>query len=78
MNHIGWGIPLLVLGLSMAAPQDAKDKPATPSDQFNTLVKDFYEMTHLFTFKAKTDDEKNQAVARVGKLIQAAVEGNAK
>lgn len=65
MNYMSC-IPILVIGLAAANFQAAgKDKPAA---QFESLVKEFYEMTHVFTFKAKTDEERNPAIARVGAL----------
>ena len=67
MNRIG-GIVVLVLGLSVAAARDeGKDKSASPAEQYKALVKEFYEAANLHS-KAATDEERNQAVARVDRL----------
>src|SRR5262245_42837075 len=69
MGHMAGGILVLLLGLPVAAAADeTEDKPATPAEQYQALVKAFYEETHVFSFKAKTDEERNAAVARVDKL----------
>src|SRR5437899_8178051 len=58
------GILVLVLSLSMAAPQD---KPVSPAEQYRALLKEFGEAAHA-NWKAATDEERNQAAARVEPL----------
>jgi hypothetical protein len=58
-----------VFGLSVVAGAvEGQDKPATPAEQYKALVNEFYDATQVFSFKAKTDEERNEAVARVDKL----------
>jgi hypothetical protein len=54
--------------IQKAAQDKGRDKSATPADRHKALVKDFYETTHVFSFKAKTDADRNKAVARVAAL----------
>ena len=61
------GILILVLGLSVAAEDRGRDKPATPTEQYQALLKEFYEATRIH-FTATTDEERNKAVTRVDKL----------
>lgn len=68
MNRIVGGILVIVLSLPAAATQERQDKPASPAEQHKALVKEFYEMAQVFSFKAKSDQEKDQAVARVAQL----------
>jgi hypothetical protein len=44
---------LIMLSLSVAAGDDARDKPATPEEQYKALVKDFYQAANL-SFNATT------------------------
>jgi hypothetical protein len=68
MNRIAVGILFLALGLSVAAARDeGKDKPATPAEQYQAFVKEFYEASRVH-FNATTDEERNKSVARVDKL----------
>src|SRR5262245_24327621 len=67
MSRIGGTLGLL-LGLSVAAAGDKRgDKPATPEDRYKALVKEYYEATNAF-WKAQTEEERKQAVARVDRL----------
>lgn len=67
MNEIVRG--LLVLGLSvMAGAVEAQEKSATPAEQFKAMAEEFFELTQVVAFKAKNDEERNEAVARVDKL----------
>ena len=50
-----------------AAQNEGKDKPATLAEQYQALAKEFHEAANVH-FKATTDEERNQAVARVEKL----------
>jgi len=54
---------LIVLSLSVAAGDDARDKPATPEEQYKALVKEFYQAANL-SFNATTDEERAKQVAR--------------
>src|SRR5262245_29165392 len=54
---------LIVLNLSIAAGDDARDKPTTPEEQYKALVKDFYQAASL-TFKFEADEERAKVVAR--------------
>jgi hypothetical protein len=54
---------LIILSLSMAASGDAKDKAATPEEQYRALVKEFYQAANL-SFTATTDDERAKQVGR--------------
>jgi hypothetical protein len=58
------GIMVLVLSLSMAAPQD---KPVAPAEQYRALLKEFGEAAQA-NWKATTDVERKQAAARVEPL----------
>src|SRR3977135_242961 len=58
---------LIVFSLSVAAGDDASDKPATPEEQYKALVKDFYQAANL-SFNATTDEERSKPVARAIKL----------
>jgi len=54
---------LIMVNLSVAAGDDARDKPATPEVQYKALVKEFYQAANL-SFNAATDEERAKAVAR--------------
>jgi hypothetical protein len=54
---------LIMLSLPVAAGDNARDKPATPEEQYKALVKDFYQAANL-VFKATTDDERTKQVTR--------------
>jgi hypothetical protein len=57
-----------VLGLPVAAAGDeGKDRSDSPAEQYQALVKEFYEAANVH-FKATTDEERNKAVARVDRL----------
>jgi hypothetical protein len=58
------GSLVLVLSLSMAAPQD---KPVAPAEQYSTLLKEFGEAAQA-NWQAATDEERKQAAARVEPL----------
>jgi len=57
-------VQILVLGLSMAAPED---KSAALAEQYKALVKEFGEAAHA-NWKATTDEERRRATARVEPL----------
>ena len=53
---------LMMLSLSLAAGDDAKDKAATPEEQYKALVQEFGQAANL-SFHAKTDEERAKPVA---------------
>ena len=59
-------VPVLVLSV-VAAQDEGQDKPATPAEQYQTLLKEYQDATQL-SWKAKTDEERMNAVASVDKL----------
>ena len=67
MGRIVGGILVLVLGLSVAAAEDSKDKPATPAEQYKGLLKE-YQDARADLAKAKTDEERKKIVERRDKL----------
>jgi hypothetical protein len=58
------GIVVLALGLSMAVTED---KPVSPAEQYNAILKESSEAGQA-NWKARTDEEKRQAAARVEPL----------
>lgn len=69
MNDIARGLLALVLGLSVVAGAvEAQEKLATPAEQYEAMAKEFFDLTQIVALKAKTDDERNEAVARMDKL----------
>ncbi len=68
MCRMSGGILGFLFALLATAGDARQDKPATPAEQYKALVKEFYEQTHVFSFKAKTDEERTKAVARVDDL----------
>src|SRR5262245_12584628 len=69
MNDIVRGLLALVLGLSVVAGAvEAQEKPATPAEQFKAMAEEFFDLTQVVAFKAKNDEERNEAVGRVDKL----------
>jgi hypothetical protein len=74
------GILVLLFGLSVAAGDERRDKPATPAEQYKAILKEFNEAAHSL-HKATTDEERKKAAERVdplsGRLLELA-EKNAK
>ena len=69
MHRIVGGILILVLTLSVAAAQDkGGGKSDTPAEQYQALLKDFNEAARVAYLEAKSDDERNEAIARIDKL----------
>jgi hypothetical protein len=68
MHRMAGGILVLLLGLSVAGAGDEhKDKPATPAEQYQSLLKEFNDAARgLWT--ATTDEERKQSAARVEKI----------
>src|SRR5262245_22997287 len=58
------GILVLVLSLSVAAPQD---KPVAPAGQYRAILKEFAEAAQA-NWKAATDEDRKLAAARVEPL----------
>lgn len=54
---------LMLLSLSLAAGDAAKDKAATPEEQYKALVKEFSQAANQ-SFNAETDAERAQQIAR--------------
>ncbi len=54
-------------GLVAAAQDEGQDKPATPAEQYEALLKEFSAAAHIF-WQDTTDQERQNAVARVEKL----------
>ena len=67
MDRIAGGILVLVLGLSVAAAEEGRDKPATPAEQFQALIKD-YQSARADLAKAKTDEERKKLIERRDKV----------
>jgi hypothetical protein len=69
MDRMAGGILILVLTLSVAAAQDkGGDKSDTPAEQYQALLKEFNEAARVAYLEAKSDDERNEAIARIDKL----------
>jgi hypothetical protein len=67
MNHIGGGILVLGLGLSMIAPEhEGPDQPSAPAEQYKALLKDFENASSSGRFLS--DEERLQFIGRVFRL----------
>ncbi len=73
MQRIVGGILALVLGLSVVAWGEGRDKAATPAEQYKALLKEWSEATHAF-WNATTAAERGKIVARVDKLLSQVLE----
>src|SRR5262249_54951435 len=68
MHQVAWGGFLLVLGISMAKAQEERgDRPATPAEQYQALLKESRDAPDELS-KARTDEERRRAAARLGSL----------
>ncbi len=68
MNRLVTMILVFLLGLSVApAGDEGRDKPPTPAEQYQALLKEFHDAAHAH-FKAMTDEERKDALARADKL----------
>jgi hypothetical protein len=68
MNRIVKGTLVLVLGTSLAlASEDRPDKPATPAEQYQALLKELKNAPEALA-KAKSDEDRKTAAARLRKL----------
>src|SRR5262245_50594688 len=67
MDRTVGGILVLLLGLSVAAAGEGQDRPATPTEQYQALLKEYQEVTGLLA-KAKTDPERKKIIERRDKL----------
>src|SRR5437879_6578593 len=66
MSRIVGGILVLVLGLSLApAEANDQDKPATPAEQYNALLKEYQTAA---SGGAGSDEARKKVIARVDKL----------
>ena len=69
MDRIGGGILFLMLTVSVAAAQEkGADKSNTPAEQYQALLKEFNEAARVAYLEGKSDDERNEAIARIDKL----------
>jgi hypothetical protein len=69
MNDIVRGLLGLVLGLSVVADAvETQEKQATPAERYKAMAEEFFDLTQVVAFKAKNDEERIEAVARVDKL----------
>src|SRR5215470_5288559 len=68
MGRIVGGILVIVLGLSLAAGQEAQDKPATPAEQYKVLLKEYQAASQGLFSRAKTDEERNKMLGSVEKF----------
>ena len=75
MGRIVEGISVLVLGLSLAAGQEAQDKPATPAEQYKALLKEYQAASQDIFSRAKTDEERNKMLGSVDKFPLRFLEG---
>ena len=62
------GILVLVLGLSVMAGEEGRDKPATPAEQYGALDREFREAAHEYFVEATTDADRGEPLARIIKL----------
>src|SRR5262245_47248108 len=68
MNRRAGGILVLVLGMSVAlAGDERQDKAATPAEQYQALLEERRKVPEDLS-KAKTDEERKKALARLAKL----------
>ena len=58
----------LLIVLSATAGSEGQDKPATPTEQYQVLAKEFQEAVNFFYLKATTDEERVEPQARIVKL----------
>jgi hypothetical protein len=68
MNRMLGGILFLLLGLPGAAAVEGQGKPPTPAEQYQTLATEFSEAVNAYYLKAKTGEERREALARLEKL----------
>jgi hypothetical protein len=57
-----------VLGLSLAAGQEAQGKPVTPAEQYQALLKEFQAASQDLFSRAKTDEERNKVLGGVDRF----------
>jgi hypothetical protein len=67
MGRMVGGVLVLVLGLSLAAGQQAQDEPATPAGQYKALLKEYHD-ARADLAKAKTDEQRKEARERRDRL----------
>ena len=68
MGRMVSGILVLVLGLSVMAGEEGRDKPATPAEQYEALDREFREAAHEYFVEATTDADRGEPLARIIKL----------
>ncbi len=68
MDRMIGGILVLALELSLAAGQNAQDKPITPAEQYQTLIKQFQAASQTLYSRAMTDEERNKTLPSIEKF----------
>ena len=68
MGRMVSGILVLLLGLSVTAGEEGRDKPATPAEQNESLDREFREAPYEYSVKATTDADRVEPLARIIKL----------
>ena len=63
MGRMAAGILVLVLGLSLAAAEEGKDKLDTPAEQYQALLKEYLDVPQLLS-KANGDEERKKIIER--------------
>ncbi len=60
---------LLLLGPPLASgAEEPPEKPATPAEELQALVKEFFEAARIYSYTGTTDEERTPVLARVEKL----------
>jgi hypothetical protein len=73
MRCIGFILTLVVAGACKSLAAQAEGEPATQAEQFQTLLKAFYQAANAH-FKVAADDERKETTARVDKLTSQCLE----
>jgi hypothetical protein len=68
MQRIIQGIVILLLGASVGAGDERRDKAGTPAEQYEALAKEFDEAANAFYLKATKDEDRIEPTARIVKL----------
>jgi hypothetical protein len=68
MQRIVQGIVILLLGASVGAGDERRNKSGTPAEQYEALAKEFQEAANAFYLKATNDEDRVEPMARIIKL----------